>query len=74
MRTFRYSIIYLFALFAGVCGRSRGAGSAAGLKMAMSEDELRRRQRTKNVALAVGLVGLVVLFYLLTLVKIGGSD
>ena len=37
--------------------RSRGAGSAAGLKMAMSENELRRRQRTKNVALAVGLLG-----------------
>jgi hypothetical protein len=35
-------------------------------------DELRRRQRLKNVALACGLLGLVVLFYLVTLVKIGG--
>ena len=42
--------------------------------MAMSENELRRRQRTKNVALAVGLVSLVVLFYLLTLVKMGGDS
>jgi hypothetical protein len=42
--------------------------------MAMSEEELRRRQRTKNVALALGLVSLVVLFYLLTLVKMGGSS
>jgi hypothetical protein len=42
--------------------------------MAMSENELRRRQRTKNVALAVGLVSLVVLFYLLTLVKMGGNS
>lgn len=35
-------------------------------------EDLRRRQRVKNVALACGLLGLVVLFYLVTLVKIGG--
>jgi hypothetical protein len=40
--------------------------------MAMNEADLRRRQRAKNIALACGLVGLVVLFYLITLVKIGG--
>ena len=39
----------------------------------MTEEELRRRQRGKNVALACGLLGLVVLFYLITLVKIGGA-
>ena len=39
----------------------------------MTEDELRRRQRVKNVALACGLVALAVLFYLITLVKIGGA-
>jgi hypothetical protein len=39
---------------------------------AVTEEELRRRQRGKNVALACGLVGLVVLFYLITLIKIGG--
>ena len=38
----------------------------------MSEADLRRRQRAKNVALACGLVALVVLFYLITLVKLGG--
>lgn len=42
--------------------------------MVMSEEDLRRRQRTKNVALALGLVGLVVLFYLITLVKMGASS
>ena len=42
--------------------------------MVMSEEDLRRRQRTKNVALALGLVSLVVLFYLITLVKMGGSS
>jgi hypothetical protein len=35
-------------------------------------EELRRQQRVKNVALACGLLGLVALFYLVTLVKIGG--
>ncbi|MFL5332323.1 MAG: hypothetical protein ACJ8H8_03895 [Geminicoccaceae bacterium] len=39
----------------------------------MIEEELRRRQRGKNVALALGLVALVVLFYLVTLVKMGGG-
>jgi hypothetical protein len=41
--------------------------------MAMIEEELRRRQRGKNVALALGLVALAVLFYLVTLVKMGGG-
>jgi hypothetical protein len=41
-------------------------------ELAMTDDELRRRQRGKNVALACGLIGLVVLFYLVTLIKIGG--
>ena len=38
----------------------------------MNEEELRRRQRGKNIALACGLIGLVVVFYLVTLIKIGG--
>jgi hypothetical protein len=38
-----------------------------------TEAEMRRRQRVKNLALACGLVGLVVLFYLITLVKMGGA-
>ena len=42
--------------------------------MVMSEEDLRRRQRMKNVALALGLVSLVVLFYLITLVKIGAGS
>ena len=41
--------------------------------MAMTEEEVRRRQRGKNVALACGLLGLALLFYLITLVKIGGA-
>lgn len=40
----------------------------------MNEEELKRRLRAKNLAMAAGLVGLVVLFYLITLVKMGGGN
>jgi hypothetical protein len=33
----------------------------------------RRRQRRRSVAIAVMLLGLVVLFYLVTIVRMGGS-
>ncbi|MDA0655242.1 MAG: hypothetical protein O2912_02365 [Proteobacteria bacterium] len=36
-------------------------------------NELLRRQRSKNRALAGVLVGLVVLFYLVAIVRMGGS-
>ncbi len=36
-------------------------------------DEARRRRRSKNIALALILFGLVVLFYVITVVKIGGN-
>ena len=39
----------------------------------MSGDELKRRQRAKNLAVALALLALVMLFYLITLVKLGGS-
>jgi hypothetical protein len=42
--------------------------------MLMTEDEIRRRQRSKNVALACGLLALAALFYLITLVKLGGAN
>jgi ferric-dicitrate binding protein FerR (iron transport regulator) len=31
------------------------------------------RQRSRSIAIAVGLVGLVVLFYLITIFKMGGN-
>lgn len=34
-------------------------------------EEQRRRQRARSIAIAVALVGLVVLFYLVTIVKLG---
>lgn len=34
-------------------------------------DEQRKRQRSKNIALGLVLLGLVVLFYLITVVKMG---
>jgi hypothetical protein len=39
--------------------------------MNVTEADLRRRQRAKNIAVACGLMGLVVLLYLITLVKMG---
>jgi hypothetical protein len=39
-----------------------------------NEEELKRRQRTKNIALAAALVALVMLFYFVTLVKLGGGS
>ncbi len=33
----------------------------------------RRRQRRKNIALALGLVALVVLFYVITMIKLSGN-
>ena len=36
-------------------------------------DEEQRRRRSKNIALALILLGLVVLFYIITMVKIGGN-
>jgi hypothetical protein len=34
-------------------------------------EEQRRRQRARSIAIAVALAGLVVLFYLVTIVKLG---
>jgi hypothetical protein len=42
------------------------------LVMRLSPEEL-RRQRKKNIALALSLLALVVLFFMVTLVKLGGS-
>ena len=39
----------------------------------ISGDEQRKRQRSKNIALGLILVALVVLFYLVTMVKMGTS-
>jgi hypothetical protein len=35
--------------------------------------ELRRRQRVKNVALALALLAFVLLFFMLSIVKMGGA-
>jgi hypothetical protein len=41
--------------------------------MAVTGDEQRRRRRAKNIALALVLFALVVLFYVITMVKLGGN-
>ncbi|WP_181705912.1 hypothetical protein [Chthonobacter rhizosphaerae] len=35
--------------------------------------EQKRKRRTRSIAIALFLVGLVVLFYLVTIVKLGGN-
>ena len=37
------------------------------------QDRLKRARRGRNIALALVLVGFVVLFYAITIVKIGGQ-
>jgi len=41
---------------------------------ASADDARRRRLRHKNLALLAALAGLVVLFYLITLVRMGGGS
>jgi len=40
--------------------------------MVRLSDEQRRRQRSRNIALAAVLLGLVVMFYVITMVGIAG--
>lgn len=40
--------------------------------MAMVDEQFERRRRQRNVAIALGLGGLVVLFFVLTLIKFAG--
>jgi hypothetical protein len=35
--------------------------------------EQQRRRRQKNIAIALGLVALVVLFYVITMIKLSGN-
>jgi hypothetical protein len=35
--------------------------------------EQQRRRRQKNIALALGLLALVVLFYIITMIKLSGN-
>ena len=69
MRTFRYSIVYLFGLFLGPGGRQGVAGRGA--RLVTSEEQ--RRRRAKSIALALILAGLAALFYLITIVKMSGA-
>ncbi len=38
-----------------------------------SEEQRRKRQRMRSIAIALALVGLVVLFYIATIVRLGGN-
>ena len=43
------------------------------VQVVQQTEEQRRRQRSRNIALAAVLLGLVALFYVITMVRIGGS-
>lgn len=40
---------------------------------AQDEEERRRRQRMRSIAIALALAALVVLFYVATIVRLGGN-
>ena len=80
-RLFTFSLLYLFLLFAMILAE-RGLGWAGPARMSeavleMSEDGIRlteaqrRRRRARSIAIALALGGLVLLFYLVTIVKLG---
>ncbi|MFO1172647.1 MAG: hypothetical protein U1E49_17005 [Hyphomicrobiaceae bacterium] len=37
------------------------------------EKAIKRQQRRRSIAIALGLLGLVVLFYVMTIVRLGGT-
>ena len=37
------------------------------------EKAVKRQQRRRSIAIALGLIGLVVLFYVMTIVRLGGT-
>jgi hypothetical protein len=39
----------------------------------MDADEFLRRRRAKNIALGLAIAGLAVLFFIITIVRIGGA-
>ena len=39
----------------------------------LSDEEIKRRRRGKNIAVALALLGLAVLLYLITMVKLKGN-
>jgi uncharacterized membrane protein len=49
------------------------AGVYAASRANVDLDPMTRRQRTRNIAIAVALAGLVALFYLATLIRLGAN-
>ncbi len=68
---FAFSLLYLFLIFSALLGRPDrwGRPVTAGAVM----DERERRMRARNRALLALLLALVALFYVITLVRIGGG-
>ena len=77
-RLFGFSILYLFGLFAalllerGLAGWSTERGGP-GLVADDEQQEWERRRRMRSIAIALALAALVVLFYVATIVRLGGN-
>ncbi len=74
---FAYSVLYLFLLFAVLLvehgfGVGRSLASSLDVVMQDAEKERKRRQRKRSLAIAWVLFGLVVLFFIVTIVRLGG--
>ena len=76
---FAYSVLYLFLLFAALLveqgfGLSHSSHPAAlDLVMTDEEDERQRRQRMRSLAIAWALAALAVLFFVVTIVRLGAN-
>ena len=68
-RLFGYSIIYLFLSVRAVDPRPRADGDVMSERI-MADDPDKRR-RAKNLALGLAIAGLCLLFYLITIVRMG---
>lgn len=51
----------------------RETGGGAGVERVVPSAEFKRRRRARSIALAIILAALVALFYVVTLVRLGGN-
>ena len=77
-RLFTYSIFYLFALFAALllehaAGMGLMSDIGAARRASSLTEEQKRRRRMRSLAIGWGLGALAVLFFLVTLVRLGAN-
>ena len=70
-RLFGYSVLYLFALFAALVADRLVLGQWSAGMTPEEEEEFKRRRKRRNIVLGLVLLGFVVLFYAITIVRMG---